>query len=92
MRRAGDDVVVTSVVRGGGRAPGAGLADLCARPTLRHEITMRCYGCGGRRRYVVVVGSLTFMGLGRPCPVCGGVRTAESVRAAAPLMLIEDKR
>lgn len=53
---------------------------------------MRCYGCGGRRRYVVVVGSLTFMGLGRPCPVCGGVRTAESVRAAAPLMLIEDKR
>lgn len=54
----------------------------------RWRITMRCYGCGRRAAYVVPLG-MQLMGLGKPCPSCGGVRTAESVAVAPPLVLID---
>jgi len=79
--------MATRVVRGGGRAPGAGEAYPCARPT-RWRVVMRCYGCAAVREYVVGHGP-ALLNLSRPCPSCGSVRTAESI-AAAPALAVVD--
>lgn len=79
--------MATRVVRGGGRAPGAGNASPCARPT-RWRVVMRCYGCAAVREYVVSAGR-PLLDLSRGCPSCGGVRTVESIERAPALVLVD---